>query len=375
MPIKNLIRLTLIAVVTLTCSRAAPFLAIGDGAELFITGELGVKADDNIYLAANAENDLVFNIDPGLELVFGRGAQLKGTLTLVESFTNYSDNSSLNSNLFSGDFVSNYDDGKLKMELLAKFHELNQNVFDIRSLPGLPGAFVRRDILTLGGHVEVEVSQLSSVRLALEFEDENFKQRGYTDLQTLEVPLNWFYRWSPKTDLGFGYRYRDTSVDVGQDSTDHFFNVGARGEYSPKLSGHVAVGLNARRLQNGDDETQLGLEAKLRYELSMKTSLVLGVTNDFGTGPRGEQEENFVVHLSARSRIADEWEVETALFWRSIDYSTRRDDFWEFQLGAGYIISANVRLVGGYVYRQYGSPVSSLEFKNNVFSLGANFRY
>jgi hypothetical protein len=372
---KNLIRLTILAVASSTCSHAAPFLAIGDGAEVFITGNLGVKADDNIYLAANAENDLIFNIDPGLELVFGRAAQLKGNLTLVESFTNYSDNSSLNSNLFSGDFISNYDDGKLKMELLARFHELNQNVFDVRSLPGLPGAFVRRDILTLGGHAEVEVSQVSSVRLALKFEDENFKQPGYTDLQTLEVPLNWFYHWSPKTDLGFGYRFRETNVDVGQDSTDHFFNVGARGEFTPKLSGHASVGLNARRLQNGNDETQFGIDAKLRYELSLKTTLTLGATNDFGTGPRGEQEENFVIHLSGRSRISEEWEIDTGVFWRSIDYGTRRDDFWEFQLGVGYIISANVRLVGGYVYRRYGSPVSSLEFKNNVFSLGANFRY
>ena len=36
---------------------------------------------------------------------------------------------------------------------------------------------------------------------------------------------------------------------------------------------------------------------------------------------------------------------------------------------------ANVRLVGDYVYRDYKSNLRFNEFKNNVFSIAADFRY
>ena len=63
-----------------------------------------MRSDDNIFLARNAESDLVFDINPGVDITFGKNAQVKGSLTLVDSFSNYSDNSKLNTNLFSGAF-------------------------------------------------------------------------------------------------------------------------------------------------------------------------------------------------------------------------------------------------------------------------------
>ena len=51
-------------------SHAAPFLAIGDGAELFATGTLGVRADDNIFLSGKATSDTIFDVNPGLTLDF-----------------------------------------------------------------------------------------------------------------------------------------------------------------------------------------------------------------------------------------------------------------------------------------------------------------
>ena len=38
-------------------------------------------------------------------------------------------------------------------------------------------------------------------------------------------------------------------------------------------------------------------------------------------------------------------------------------------------LSNNIRFVGGYVYRNYSSPISASEFTNNVFSIAANLRY
>jgi hypothetical protein len=365
---KNIIRISLLSASLVAGSFAAPFMAIGDGAELFLTGTLGVRADDNIFLARNTESDLIFDIAPGVDITFGKNAQLKGSLTLVDTFTNYSDNSGLNTNLFAGAFKSNFDDGKLKLGFNVSYTELNQNNYLVRGL-------TRRDVFNAGANTEVEVSQLTKVGAGVNFLHENYKRRGYTDSDSLEVPVDFFYKWTEKTDLSVGYRYRDYRVDIGSDSTDHFFNVGARGEFSPKLKGKFAIGLNTRKLDRGGDDTQLGVQSAFTYEVSPKTMIDFGVSNDFGTSPQGQQQKNFVLSGMVTNKLSEQWDLNGGLNYRSIDYGARTDDYFELTLGGAYVINANVKIVGAYVYRDYSSDVAVNEFKNNVFSIAANFRY
>lgn len=373
---KHILRLSLVGAVLGCSGYAAPFLTIGDGAELFLTGSLGVRADDNIYLARDASSDLIFDLTPGAEISFGKNAQFKGKLTLAEAFTSYSDNSALNTNLFSADFVSRFDDGKLRLGYDLSFRELNQNSFDARpALAGLTPGLVRRDNFATTVSAESELSQKTAVATSLSFTRDNYKLAGYSDTDSITVPIDFYYKWTPKTDLSIGYRYRDTQVQIGQDSTDHFFNVGARGEFSPKLTGRFAVGLNRRQVAHGGEANQLGLEAKFAYELTPKTSLEVGASNDFGTSPQGQQLKNKTVNALVTAKLTPEWSLNAGLSWRAIDYGARTDDYWEGQVGTTFIISSNVRMVGGYVYRNYSSDLRLNEFRNNVFSVAANFRY
>ena len=365
---KNSLRLVFVAAAFTSGLSAAPFMAIGDGAELFLTGTLGVRSDDNVYLAKKAESDLIFDIVPGIGVSFGKNAQLKGNLSLAETFSNYSDNSKLNTQLFAGSFNSGYDDGKLKLDFNIGYSELNQNNADFRDL-------TRRDLFDVGGKTEVEISQLSKLGAGIAFNHTNYRRKGYADSDSLEVPLNYYYRWTEKTDISVGYRYRDYKVDIGSDSTDHFFSVGARGEFSPKLTGRFAVGLNTRKLDRGGDETLLGVESSFGYEISPKTRLNFSVTNDFGTSPQGQQQKNFTLGGGLSTDLSQEWTLSGGMNYRAIDYGKRTDDYFELNLGAAYIVSANVRIQGGYAYRSYSSDISSIEFKNNVFSVAANFSY
>ncbi|MEK9135679.1 MAG: hypothetical protein AAB393_01045, partial [Bacteroidota bacterium] len=307
---KNIIRISLLSASLAAGSSAAPFMAIGDGAELFLTGTLGIRSDDNIFLAKNADSDLIFDIAPGVDITFGKNAQLQGSLTLVDTWSNYSDNSNLNTNLFAGSFRSNYDDGKLKLGFNASYTELNQNSVDIRGL-------TRRDVFNVGGNTEVEVSQISKIGAGVTFNHENYKRRNYTDSDSLEVPVNFFYKWTEKTDLSVGYRYRDYRVDIGSDSTDHFFNVGARGEFSPKLKGEFQIGLNTRKLDRGGDDTMLGINSRFMYEISPKTGLDFNISNDFGTSPQGEQQQNFALGGSINTKLSEEWSMNFGLNYRA----------------------------------------------------------
>ncbi len=372
---KKITRLTVLSALLAGGAYAAPFMAVGDGAELFVTGKVGIRADDNIAQSANEESDLIFDISPGVELTFGKNAQLKGTLTLVHEFTNYSDNSNLNTNLFNGRFSSNYDDGKLKLGFNASFAELNQNT-STTATGGTVTGLTRRDAFSAGSEGEIELTQLTKVSAGLTFAHENYKRTGYTDSDVLTVPLNVYYRWTEKTEFGFGYRYRDTQLDsAGVDSQDHYFNVGARGTFTPKLSGKFSLGLNNRDLETGSDFNQLGFDSSLTYELTPKSNLQFGVSKDYGNSPQGQQQKNLSFNATLTSELSKEWSANAGVTYRAIDYYTRTDDFFEFSLGATYVINVNAKITGGYKFTNYSSVLSGSEFKNNVFSVAATLRY
>jgi len=366
----KLISLVLTSVALSVVAKAAPFLAIGDGAELFATGSVGIRADDNIFLSPNATSDVIFDITPGAQLTFGKDAQLKGALTLVDDFSNYSSNSKLNTDLFSGDFAADYSDGKLKLDFSTGFHELNQNTADIHGL-------TRRDVSSATAKGETEVSQITSVSAGLLYTHTHYKRTGYGDSDDYTVPLNFYYKWTPKVDLSAGYQYRYYQIPraLGLDSTDNYFNVGARGEFTPKLNGQFTVGLTQRQFSHAPDETMLGLDAHLTYAYSEKTSVQFGASSAPDTAPQGQQEKNTSLNVAVTTDISDQWKVNASVSWRAIDYLTRTDHFVEGSVGATYIINTYVNLVGAYTYRNNMSVLSGSEFTENVFSIAANLRY
>ena len=292
---------------------------------------------------------MIFDVTPGLDLTYGKGSQTQGSITAAVAFANYSDNSKLNTTLFSSNFNSRFDDGKLKLGFNAGFNEMNQNSPDIRGL-------TRRDVFSTGGNGEVEISQKTSVGGGISFTHENYKRASYSDSDTLIVPVNFYYEITPKVDMSVGYRFKDRQAQIGSDSADHFFNVGARGEFTPKLSGTFAVGLTTRDLSPGGSDRLLGLDASLSYELTPKTSVQIGASNDFGTTPQGQQQKNLSLNASINNNLSEEWSINGGLSYRATDYGTRTDDYWEANVGAAYIVNASVRLVGAYVFRMRWTP-------------------
>ena len=87
-----------------------------------------------------------------------------------------------------------------------------------------------------------------------------------------------------------------------------------------------------------------------------------------------------VGNVSVITKLTEEWSINGGLSYRGIRYyglrtADRTDDYWEGTLGASYILNANVRFVGAYVYRTYKTDILNSGFDNNVFSIAANFRY
>lgn len=378
---KTLARYAVVSLAVSASAFAAPFLAIGDGAELFVTGAVGVRADDNIFLSNKATSDTIFDVTPGLEITFGKNADVKGAFTLADDITSYSSHSRLNTNLAGSDFNSSYDDGKLKLGFNAGYHELNQNTVDNTPNSLVGGFLVRRNVFSAGTNAEAEVSQITSVAAGFSYLKTDYKRTGYGDSDDYTIPLNFYYKWTPKVDLSAGYSYRNYQSQVAKDSTDNFFNIGARGEFTPLLTGKFAVGYLQRHISRGGSESLLGLDASLACAITPKTSLQLTASSAPDTSPTGLQEKNLTFGANLTSNISDQWSANAGLSYRGINYvgttttASRTDDYVEGVLGATYIINQYFHVSGTYNYRNNSSKLATSEFKQNVFSLVASVRY
>lgn len=355
---------------------AAPFVALGDNAELFLTGSVVANFDDNIYLrngsAGRAEvNDTILTFTPGVDVVFGRNAATTGNLYFREDIVRYSDNDQQNTELLNVGFNSLYSNGKSKIDFGASYAETAQN--DTNS----PGDIVSRKATAIRALSEFGVTEKTSLGAGVRWDKTDYDAGpGYLDSRAWTVPLDAYFEYSPKLQWSTGYRYRATELTgAGIDRKDHFFNIGARGEFTPKLTGQLRVGYVLRKLDRGGDESNLGIDSNFNYTYSPKTTYRLGVMNDFATSALGESTKAFSVSLGANNQIDEQWSWNANLVYRSTDYPSHSDDFWQGGVGVSYVYNNNVNFTASYTHRNNSSNASLFEFSNNVFSIGANLRY
>lgn len=363
-----------------TTVSAAPFLAIGDSAELFLTGTVGVRFSDNVTLSSNAIEDVVFEVTPGFALEFGKNALTSGSFSYQEAISRYVDTSNLDSELSSVRFNANYDNGKTQVGVNASYEELNQNTPTLQN-PN-DGELSPRDVITVGGDGEFEVSQKSSMSVGLTYVDTAYEQTAFTDSEIATVPLKYYFELTPKVDASVGFRYRNSDLSNSNgtpaiDSEDFFYSVGARGDFTPKLKGSFSVGLTDRQNDGGPDRSTLGLDSSLDYLWSEKTTFNAAISNDFGSSGQGESQENSSISLGVRVQVWPELSLNSKATYRKIDYFNKpADDYYEFTLGGEYTLNEYVTFTSGAVYKDNKSGLgASGDFDNTEFSFAARIRY
>lgn len=353
---------------------AAPFVALGDNAELFLTASVDVKVDDNIYLRnTNEADDTILTFSPGLDLVFGRNAATSGNVFYRHDILRYSDNSNQDTDLANFGFNSLYSNGKTKFDAGLSYSETAQND------ASTPGFIIPRDVTSARAIAEFGLTEKTALGAGARYEKSDYSiGGGYRDSSNLSVPLDVYFEYSPKLEVSVGYRYRTNDVaGAGNlDSNDHFLSIGARGEFTPKMSGQIRVGYSKRNFDGArPDEDTFGLDANLTLAATEKTAIRFNVSNDFGVSALGESTDNFLFSASINSRVDDQWSWQAGLSFRATDYPTRADDYIVGNVGVRYTYSSFVNFAAGVTHRKNDSTVGTNDFSNNVFSLTANLRY
>lgn len=379
---------SILGIAALTCGPVLVFGAAGfilnDETTVHLTGVAQVRFDDNVkFEEKNKSSDTVFSLIPGIELDYN-GGQTKGLLKISEDFERYVNNSELHADLFSGVGELNFDSGKTKVDSRIGYHQMNQGSVTVRNADQA----VRHDLFDASVNGMWSASARTSIGAGLMYDSTNYVGITYADNRHVSLPVDVYYGVSPKVDMSLGYRYRTTSVGElssstrSYDSKDHFFNVGARGEFTPKLKGQIRVGYGNRKMDEGDSEDQLGLSGALTYVYSPKTSFDLSVSNDFSNSALGASQEVFAMRAGGKFEFTPQWSFNAGLSYENTKYAqpvttlaTRKDDFIVGDATMVYAMNESVSFQGSYVHRTNSSSISGHDFNNNILSFGISLRY
>ncbi len=359
-----------------TVPLARAFQKIGPDDELFATGTASAQANDNLFLShANQKSDSIFDLVPGLEFDYGASSLVKGALAASEDFQLYGSDSNLNTSLANASFTSAYDNDKTKLNLDASFHQADQATRDVRQV----GVLIMRNLAHLDALGETGLTEKTSLGAGVIYDDTNYKPANYTDWQWVKIPLKYYYALEPKLDVSAGFSYQDNQLGTGGvNSSEYFYNVGARGEFTPKLTGSLNVGYEQLDFTRGASRGGLGADSSFSYAYSPKTTLTFGVNNDFGYAAIGGGEYRiFGVNVGAATLITDQWKAVGQLSYARYNYFTsiEKDDFYNGQFGVTYLLSTSVSLAGAYTYTKDSSNLTADSFTNNIFSVSAVLRF
>jgi hypothetical protein len=368
-------KFTLLAILAVSAIGARAAIELSDGIKVIPTATAGVQFNDNLFLSStNEQDETLWILAPGVVVTSGEGAVNNTRFSYNEQFQLYSDNSSLNTSLSLLDLSSNYDDGKMKIGVLAWFHQANQATRDIRG-----ATLVNRDLVHAAITDEVEWSDKSSVLVGVAYDNTNYKPASYSDVQWVEVPVKYYYRYQPKLDFSAGVRYRSNKISGAgsNDSNELFYSVGARGEITPKLVGEVSVGYVSFDPDAGKKQGSIGLDADLTFALTPKSGLTFGASNRYGYGSQGDSYRISTISGGFNTALTTDLRLGGSLGYNKYDYnaSNRQDDFWSGQISATYDVSRSLSVNGSYNYSNNDSDLPIATFKNSILALSATFQF
>jgi len=369
----------LLASIALLCIAplAKAIAPMGDDAELFVTGVVTGSDNSNIFLShTNATSSGILDLIPGLSYEFGKkGALTTGAFTYSEDFQMFSKSGNkLDYQLANVTFFVKYDDSANKVNIDASFHQADQAEVGIQNVPFL----VERDLYHVDGADEISLTEKTSISGGATFDDTHYTAPGYVDYYYTDIPVNFYFKTDPKLDLSAGFRYRDNELGSGgTNSTDYFYNVGARGEFSPTLTGQFNVGYQEEKLITGQTYGGLGADSTFSLAIDPKTSVNLSINDDYSYAAVGSPLRNFATILGIKAELTDQWAVNLQGSYTNYDYitTTQRDNFYSGEVSLSYIVNTHFTITGAYTYSQDDSNITVDGFNDNLVSISGSLRF
>ena len=251
--------------------------------KLRTSANLSESYEDNIFFSdSNEEGDFITTISPAVVGVWGDEEQDYIRFSYGYSKLLYTDNSQANADIHAASLSHNFERTRTSLSGQIGYQNLT-TVLTGSQILNRQSTNVERDIWTLGEQLEYRVGEKTYVAGGVRFNETDFEE-GVSILDTKETrgTLRFGYQYSEKTRL-FGEMFRGkgrtTSNSArldGPESTVMGGYLGARGDFTTKLSGSVRLGYETRDFEDGSNApSSPGADIELSYKASAKNITTL----------------------------------------------------------------------------------------------------
>lgn len=407
---------------------------VNQNSAIHTTLDLSVQRNDNVFLTStnpiittasnNTTNtvipkkvaDTILSATPGIELSYGQHSLSSGSLALHESIAHYTGHSSPDAHTpslagelaYAGDRVKTAISGSYQQSFQQNNADLTaagkQNNADLTAA-GVTKP-VRTDALSFGGRMDSDFTGKLGGDLGVDYSSLEYKDSILTGNKVVTIPANLLYKLDSLVSLSTGLSYgRTTPTGTGPTSTDMYYNVGAQGEFTPKLHGNFSIGYRTRRVPvtvpNTDTtkpattetskEGSLGFDGKFTYQATDKTSANLSLSQNFGSSALGQSTKTTSYAFQLANTFSSQFSLSASTQYRRTNIglpvfapltdatkqfvSQRVDNGWENSLQATYLFTNWLTMVGNYTFRNNRSNQDTADYDNNVFSLTLGLQY
>lgn len=352
-----------------------PLLSLGPDVPLFITASASVRHDDNVLLSPTTkQGDVIYLFMPGVDLHY-RGSQASLGFTFDEQFSHYEKFHNLDDHLANLAAVGAYQGAESEFGLTASYVQEDQTTINAQSLDQT----VKHTIESVAGNAEFGLTAKTRLGFTPSYVYVQFPEVGFENSKIWTVPADLYYSITPKTALSVGYAYDKTTTEFHNgDATGYFVNVGARGEFTPKLSGQIRVGESVLRPDGQPSTRQLGVESSLNYAFSPRTNFSLYVNNGFAPSAAGNQTEVLAAGISGSFELSQAWSANLSVGDTSTKYlitPPRTDHFWNASLLVTYMVTQNFDLQASYLYRKNDSNLQLVTFDDSIATFTAACKF
>lgn len=388
----SLAALASVALVAPSLRAAAPLYQYDDYFTVQSVTETGMLWQSNIFYSSQDEQSAFkFYTIPGLDLLLGNPAisSLFTEVKLRYEMTAWSDGfNELNSQLPSARLDGRY--GKPGADPLwfkygAGAAKKVQSTDDpTEMIPGVNRTLTERYVYDTNLDAVWDFSPKAGIGTGIRWNQTIYvgdaaKDKGSRNSDTFSIPVDFYYIRSEKLRYSVGYRYGETDVHGSalNDSKDHFFNVGAQGQLTPKLDADLRAGVTYRETANADSSTGFTSNGTLKWHVTTKTDVILALDSGFSTSAYGDSVRCLGGALTLKHNFNERFEASLTGGYRNLDYtaSKREEDTYTVMVEGRYAIDKFWGLSMGAGYFKDSSEISAYSFDNKSIWTCVTFTY
>lgn len=384
--------------------------SLGSNFAAHVTLDTSATSNDNIYQTpSNKTHATVLSATPGIQIGFGEHSLAKGTLMARESFTRYSSNTAPNANLANVTGQLSYDGAVVSSSASGSFEQTNQNSPDYVLLPNNEKTkeLLRTDSSAASANLRSAITAQMGARAGVDYTRTAYRNEALVGNHSLSFPAAVYYAPDPKLDVFAGVTYGTTTpTGTGPKSRDIYYNIGAAGRFTEKLSGNFSVGYRTREAdllkntqtlsEQQDQEHMLGFNGSFDYKVTEKTTAALRLSRNFNSNAFGQSTRNAGYGLTVRTNLTPQFSASAAIGYNNTQYGAvvfvdqslanaaaipRHDSGWDNSLSLSYAINRWLTTVFSYNFRnnraEYDSATSLQppDYDNNLFTLTLGMQY